>query len=283
MSKMLSTASTTLGFIPHNIYQNVPGFWIVPIVQEGPYTHYPAYYCQEAEQSCFGDLVLANNVMCCTAEKMEAIFSRSVNSEYGTIWLVLDPRKCETSSCKLQHASIVAIKLDKYGKVSIPTSIRSWDYVDIPENGTERSHIFYDETTMKGKYYWSLRDAIDAARAIADDIATIVKQHCKKLEDIEQAKLGDAKKVFDKLNAFLDQRAAEQQKAAEEAAKEAEKAAQLDAEWKELSTKDKDVILKQHKASLLTQPTPKRGRPPKTDKKVQPLKVTLKRGRHPKK
>lgn len=283
MSKMLSTATTTLGFIPRNIYQNVPGFWIVPIVQEGPYTHYPAYYCQEAEQSCFGDMVLANNVMCCNADKMEAIFSHSVKSEYGTIWLVLDPRKCETTSCKLQQAAIVAIKLDKYGKVNVPTSLRSWDYVDLPENGTERSRIFYDETTMKGKFYWSLRDAIDAARAIADDIATIVKQHCKTLEDIEQTKLNEAKTVFDKLNAFLDQRAVEQQKAAEEAAKEAEKAAQLDAEWKELSTKDKAAVLKQHKASLLTQPTPKRGRTPKTDKKVQPLKVTLKRGSHQKK
>lgn len=283
MSKMLSTATTTLGFIPHNVYQNVPGFWIVPIVQEEPYTHYPAYYCQEAEQSCFGDLVLANNVMCCNADKMTEIFSHSVKSEYGTIWLVLDPRKCETTSCKLQHAAIVAIKLDKYGKVNVPTSIRSWDYVDLPENGAERSRIFYDETTMKGKYYWSLRDAIDAARAIADDIATIVKQHCKTLEDIEQTKLNEAKTVFDRLNAFLDQREVEHQKEADEAAKEAEKVAQLDAEWNGLSTKDKAAALKQHKASLLTQPTRKRGRPPKTDKKVQPLKVTLRRGRPPKK
>jgi flagellar biosynthesis/type III secretory pathway chaperone len=283
MSKMLSTATTTLGFIPHNIYQNVPGFWIVPIVQEGSYIHYPAYYCQEAEQSCFGDLVLANNVMCCNAEKMTELIANTVKSEYGTIWLVLDPRKCETTSCKLQQAAIVAIKLDKYGKVNIPTIIRSWDYVVLPENGTERSRVFYDETTMKGKFYWSLRDAIDAARAIADDIATIIKQHCKKLEDIEQTKLDSAKGTFDRLNAFLGQREAERQKEAEEAAKEAEKAAQLDAEWNELSTKDKAAALKQHKASLLTQPTTKRGRPPKTDKKVQPLRVTLKRGRHPKK
>jgi ribosome-binding protein aMBF1 (putative translation factor) len=280
---MLSTANTTLGIVSRNIYQNVPGFWIVPIVQEGPYIQYPSYYCQEAEQSCFGDLVSDNHVMVSTAEEMAGFINNAVKSEYGTIWLVLDPRKCETSSCKAQQAAIVAIKLDKYGKANIPSSIRSWDYVDIPENGTERSRVFYDETTMKGKYYWSLRDAIDAARAIADDIAKIIKQHCKKLEDIEQAKLGDAKKVFDRLNAFLDQRAAEQQKAAEEAAKEAERVAQLDAEWNELSTKDKAAALKQHKASLLTQPTAKRGRPPKTDKKVQPLKVTLKRGIHPKK
>jgi flagellar biosynthesis/type III secretory pathway chaperone len=280
---MLSTATTTLGIVSRNIYQNVPGFWIVPTVQVGSSINYPTYYCQEAEQLSFGDLAWTNNVTCCSAEKMTELINNTVKSEYGTIWLVLDPRKCETSSCKAQQAAIVAIKLDKYGKVNVPTSIRSWDYVDIPENGTERSRVFYDETTMKGKYYWSLRDAIDAARAIADDIAKIVKQHCKKLEDIEQAKLGDAKKVFDRLNAFLDQRAAEQQKAAEEAAKEAERVAQLDAEWNELSTKDKAAALKQHKASLLTQPTAKRGRPPKTDKKVQPLKVTLKRGIHPKK
>ena len=283
MPKMLSTANTTLGIVPRNIYQNVPGFWIVPTVQVGSSINYPTYYCQEAENPCFGDLAWTNNVTCCTAEKMTELVANTVKSEYGTIWLVLDPRKCETSSCKAQQAAIVAIKLDKYGKVNIPSSIRSWDYVDLPENGTERSRVFYDETTMKGKFYWNLRDAIDAARAIADDIATIVKQHCKTLEDIEQTKLDDAKKVFDRLHAFLDQRAVEQQKAAEEAAKEAEKAAQLDAEWNELSTKDKAAALKQHKASLLTQPTTKRGRPPKTDKKVQPLRVTLKRGRHPKK
>lgn len=281
MPKMLSTATTTLGIIPRNIYQNVPGFWIVPTVQEGSDIHYPAYFCKEAEQSCFGDLTLANNVKCCTAEKMTELITNTVKSEYGTIWLVLDPRKSETTSCKAQQAAIVAIKLDKYGKVNVPTSIRNWEYVDIPENGTER-RVFYDETTMKGKYYWSLRDAIDAARAIADDIATIIKQYCDELEYNEHVRLGDAKKVFDRLNAFLGQREAEQQKAADDAAKEAEKAAQLDAEWNELSTKDKAAALKQHKASLLTQPT-KRGRPPKTDKKVQPLKVTLKRGRHPKK
>ena len=282
MPKMRSTANTTLGIIPRNIYQNVPGFWIVPAVQEGPYIHYPAYFCQEAAQSCFGDLTLANNVTCCTAEKMTELINNTVTSEYGTIWLVLDPRKSQTNSCNAQQAAIVAIKLDKYGKVKIPSSIRCWDYVDIPENGTECSKVFYDETTMKGKYYWSLMDAVNAARAIADDIAKIIKQHCKTLEDIEQAKLASAKETFDRLHAFLGQRAVEQQKAAEEAAKEAEKAAQLDAEWSELSTKDKAAALKQHKASLLTQPT-KRGRPPKTDKKVQPLKVTLKRGRHPKK
>lgn len=281
MPKMLSTATTTLGIIPRNIYQNIPGFWIVPTIHEG--TYYPAYYCQEAEQSCFGDLTWVNNVTRCSAEKMAELIANTVKSEYGTIWLVLDPRKSQTNSCNAQQAAIVAIKLDKYGKVNVPTSIRSWETVDIPENGTECSRVFYDETTMKGKYYWSLMDAVNAARAIADDIATIIKQHCKKLEDIEQAKLDDAKKVFGKLHAFLDQRAAEQQKAAEDAAKEAEKAAQLDAEWNELSTKDKAAALKQHKASLLTQPTAKRGRPPKTDKKVQPLKVTLKRGRHPKK
>jgi len=282
MSKMLSTATTTLGIVSRNIYQTVLGFWIVPIVQEGPYIQYPSYYCQEAEQSCFGDLVLDNHVMVSTAEEMAGFINNAVKSEYGTIWLVLDPRKSETTSAKAQQAAIVAIKLDKYGKANIPSSIRSWDYVDIPENGTERSRIFYDETTMKGKFYWSLRDAIDAARAIADDIAKIVKQHCKTLEDIEQAKLASAKETFDRLNAFLGQREAEQQKAAEEAAKEAEKVAQLDAEWNELSTKDKAAVIKQHKASLLTQPT-KRGRPPKTDKKVQPLKVTLKRGRTQKK
>ncbi len=283
MPKMLSTANTTLGIVPRNIYQNIPGFWIVPAVQEGPYTHYPAYYCQESEQSCFGDLVLDNNVTCCTAEKMAEIINDTVKSEYGTIWLVLDPRKSETTSCNAQQAAIVAINLDKYGKVNIPSSIRSWDYVDIPENGTERVKVFYDDTTMKGTYYWSLRDAIDAARAIADDIAKIIKQYCDELEYNEKVKLDAAQKVFDRLHAFLDQREVEQQKAADEAAKEAEKVAQLDAEWNGLSTKDKAAVLKQHKASLLTQPTTKRGRPPKTDKKVQPLNVTLRRGRPPKK
>jgi hypothetical protein len=262
MPKMLSTANTTLGIIPRNIYQNVPGFWIVPTVQEGSGTHYPAYFCQEAAQSCFGDLTWANNVTCCNAEKMTELINNTVKSEFGTIWLVLDPRKSETTSCKAQQAAIVAIKLDKYGKVNVPSSIRIWDYRDIPENGTECSKVFYDETTMKGKYYWSLRDAIDAARAIADDIATIIKQYCDELEYNEQVRLDDAKKVFDRLNAFLGQREAEQQKAADEAAKEAKKVAQLDAEWNELSTKDKAAALKQHKASLLTQPT-KRGRHPK--------------------
>lgn len=283
MPKILSTATTTLAIVSHNVYQNVPGFWIVPTVQEGSYTKYPAYYCQEAEQSCFGDLVLDNYLMVSTAEEMVGIINNTVKSEYGTIWLVLDPRKSETTSCKAQQAAIVAIKLDKYGKASIPSSIRSWDYVDIPENGTECGKVFYDETTMKGTYYWSLRDAIDAAREIADDIADIIKTYCDEIEYNERVKLGEAQKVFDRLNAFLGQRTAEQQKEAEEAKKEAERVAQLDAEWNGLSTKDKATVIKQHKASLLTQPTKKRGRPPKTDKKVQPLKVTLKRGRPPKK
>lgn len=282
MSKMPSTADTTLGIIPRTIYQNVPGFWIVPTMQYGSYIEYPAYYCQEGEQVCFGDLVLDNNVTRCTAEKMAEIITNSVKSDYGTIWLVLDPRKSETSSCKAQQAAIVAINLDKYGNVKIPTCVRSWEHADIPENGTERSKVFYDDTTMKGTYYWSLRDAIDAACAIADDIATIVKQYCSDLEYNEQVKLDAAKKVFDRLHAFIDQRAVEQQKEAEEAKKEAERVAKLDAEWNGLSTKEKATVLKQHKASLLTQPT-KRGRPAKTDQKVQPLKVTLRRGRPPKK
>lgn len=283
MSKMLSTATTTLGIVSRNIYQNISGFWIVPIVQEGPYIQYPAYFCQEAEQSCFGDLVLDNYAMVSTAEEMAGFINNSVKSEYGTIWLVLDPRKSETTSCKAQQAAIVAIKLDKYGKANIPSSTRGWDYVDIPENKTERGKVYYDDTMMKGTYYWSLRDAIDAARTIADDIAKIVKKHCKTLEDIEKTKLASAKATFDKLNAFITQREVEHQKEADEAAKEAEKVAKLDAEWNGLSTKDKAAVLKQHKASLLTQPTAKRGRPPKTDKKVQPLKVTLRRGRPTKK
>lgn len=283
MPKILSTATTKLGIMSRNVYSNVTGFWIVPAVQEGPYTQYPAYFCQEDCQTNFGDLVLENNLTCCSAEKMAEIISNKVKSEYGTIWLVLDPRKCETTSCRAQQAAIVAINLDKYGKASMPTRFRNWADNDIPENGTVQSMVFYDETMMKGTYYWSLRDAIDAAREIAEDIAKIVKKYCEELEYNEQVRLDEAKKVFDKLHAFLGQREAEQQTAAEEAKKAAEKVAQLDAEWNELSTKDKAIILKQHKASLLTQPTPKRGRPPKTDKKVQPLKVMLRQGRPPKK
>lgn len=263
MPKMLSTANTTLGIVPRNIYQNIPGFWIVPAVQEGPYTHYPAYFCQEAEQSCFGDMVLENKITCCTAEKMADIINSSVKSEYGTVWLVLDPRKSDTSSCKVQQATIVAIHLDKYCKAKMPCRFRNWEYGDLPENGTVQDRICYDDTMLKGTYYWSLRDAIDAARAIADDIATIIKQYCDELEYNEQVKLDSAQKVFDRLNAFLNQRTVEQQKEADKAAKEAEKVAQLDAEWNGLSTKDKAAVLKQHKASLLTQPTRKRGRPPK--------------------
>lgn len=283
MPKILSTATTKLGIMSRNVYQNIPGFWIVPAVQEGPYAHYPAYFCQEDCQANFGDLVLENNLTCCSAEKMAEIISNKVKSEYGTIWLVLDPRKCETTSCRAQQAAIVAIKLDKYGKADMPTRFRNWANNDIPENGTVQSMVFYDETMMKGTYYWSLRDAIDAAREIAEDIAKIVKKYCEELEYNEQVRIGEAKKVFDKLHEFLYQREAEQQKAADEAKKEAETVAKLDAEWNGLSTTDKAIILKQHKASLLTKPTAKRGRPAKTDKKVQPLKVTLKRGRPPKK